>query len=251
MYNAPETPFLQEQIRLTLKDFEDSYAPGDSVHDAVSNKSFTGIIGPFGVGKSTLVEAALQIEPQLKAIHTTTTRGRKPEDPAHFRTADEGVTFSTFRDAVADRSLVNYSVIPGADIYGTFPEDFPDTYSIGPFLPQSMHHIEQAGFKNYRFIYIVSPGELWRGYVEKSRRNMSPDRFLARAYEAAISLQFAKDNQDRLTFIENIDGPAGIATTAQKIARLSLFQANEALDTEKANQYLNEMLAVARELASA
>lgn len=246
-----EPDFLKNEIRQTLHEHQSHYLTSDTTKDALSTKTFTGIMGPFGTGKSTLSDDVLVLEPSIKPIHTTTTRRRKPEDPAGFKTADEGVTFSSFRDAVNEGSLVNYSVIPGADIYGTFSEDFPAKYTIGPFLPSSIHHISRAGFEKSHFVYIVNSGDVWRSFIEKSRRSLPPKTFQSRAQEGLSSIDFALNHLDTFKFIENIPGPEGIRNAAQKIAAIALNQSVATLPPEIAEIYLQEMRSVANELIEA
>lgn len=243
-----ESNALKNQIRAELHVPEAIYEPGESVHAKVGTKSFTGVIGPFGIGKTTIVDEALRLEPSLAPINTTTTRQRKSGDPSGFTTAEDGITFTFFREAVKNRQLVNYSVIPDVDIYGTFPEDFPAEYTIGPFLPAGIRHIEKARFKSHRFIYLVASGELWREFIEKSRRGMPDKEFQARAHEALDSIRFAERNSELFDFVENTGGPDGLARTAYKVAQLALFHPEETLSRETAVRYLAEMSAVAQEL---
>lgn len=245
----PESPFLRQQIRETLHSHEPDYTAGESVYDQVSNKFFTGVIGPIGIGKTTLVNEVLHLEPTLRPINTTTTRHRKPEDPKTFKTAEDGITFSSFRDAVNKRELVNYSVIPGADIYGTFPDDFPTKYTIGPLLPSGVEQIARAGFEDTHFVYVVTPGEIWRHFVEKNRNALPSEKFKARMNEAIDSIMFAQEQTHLLTFLENKAGLAGFVETSQKLADLALFRSHESLSEKEAHIQLESMLATATDLA--
>lgn len=236
-----ESPFLQEQIRTQLYAHQFDYEPGILARDGVDRKVFVGIAGPFGVGKSTITDEVLYINPDIQPINTTTTRGRKPEDPAGFKTANEGVTFTSMRDAVNNGELVNYSVIPGADIYGTYADDFPGKYSIGPFLPASIDHIMKAGFERSHFVYIVTAGDLWRSFIEKSRQSLPAEKFQSRVKEALHSIDFAMKNAEILHFIENRPGQDGIARTASTISKLATTGITETLSFDDAKQYLADM----------
>jgi len=241
-----ELPIIKEQIRQTLHDFEPYYAPGNTVADELQDKYFTGVVGPFKTGKTFLTTKAMELEPEITPINTTTTRGRKDEDPEGFKTNQ---TFMSFRDAVNDGSLVNYSVIPGADIYGTYPDDFTAPYNIGPFLPSSIPQIERAGFKNHRFIYIVTAGELWRSFVEAGRSHMDKERFKSRIYESIDSTQFALEHLDTFNFVENTYEEKGTKKAARQISQLALFHAQETIPQEDAKILLEQMRATAIDLA--
>lgn len=244
-----ESPDLKEQIRETLHAHEPDYTPGQNVYNQVSNKFFTGVVGPIGIGKTTLVNEVLHLEPTLKPINTTTTRQRKPEDPRTFKTAEDGITFTSFRDAVNDGELVNYSVIPGADIYGTFPEDFPAQYTIGPLLPSGVEQISRAGFEGSHFVYVVAPGYIWRHFIEKNRQALPKEKFQARMNEAIDSIHFAQEHSHLLTFVENKAGLAGFVETTQKLADLALFRTNEGLSKGQTDATLESMLTMATDLA--
>ncbi len=251
MFTESEPEFLKEEIRTQLESIKSDYSAGDTAQESVSGKTFTGIAGPFGVGKTTITNEINKFKPSIFPINTTTTRARKPgnEDPRGFKTADEGITFGLILEAVERRALVNYSVIKGGDIYATFPEDFPGRYNMGPLLPSSIEQIAKAGFKEAHFVYIVTPGELWRSFVEKSRRQMETKRFQLRVAEAIDSLSFARENLDLLTFVENKAGQEGIAAAAKEIRGITFMDKVASLPIEKAKQYLDEMYSEAEELA--
>lgn len=249
MVHHEETPEFKAAVRKDLRERQHRYKAGKSVRNQVSDKVFVGLAGPFGVGKSTITEEVLRIKPEIEPILTTTTRGRKGEDPSGFKTADEGVTFESMQQAVHDRELINYSVIKGADIYGTYPEDFPAQHTIGPFLPTSIEHIRKAGFERTHFVYVVSAGELWRGFVEKTRRGLPADRFQSRTNEAISSLSFALNHMGQLSFVENTEGKKGAHSAAKKIAKLTLTGHANMLPPDVAEIYLHEMLEEAKKLA--
>jgi energy-coupling factor transporter ATP-binding protein EcfA2 len=240
---------LKEEIRKELSEIEPTYVPGNDTIDEAAHKTFTGIIGPFGVGKTTITEIISQLKPTISPINTVTTRPRKHgEDPAGFRTADEGISFEMFRKAVKEQALINFSVIPGGDIYGTFPEDFPGEFNMGPFLPGSIKHIENAGFHNKHFAYIVTPGEVWRGFVEKSRRHMPESRFQSRVNETLDSTSFALLHPEKLSFVENNIEGNGAWKPAQEIQNLTLKGIPPSISLEKAMQYLVEIQSQAKDL---
>lgn len=250
MPSSPESPIFQEQVRQELLARYDSYTASDEARAKVSGKTFTGVSGPFGIGKSTIVDEVLHIKPGICPIYTTTTRHRKPEDPAGFKTADEGVTFASMRDAIRSGEVINYSIIPHSDIYGTFPEDFPAMHTIGPLMPSSMDQISNAGFETYNFVYVVAAGELWRSFIEKSRRSLPKAKFESRVEEALDSIELTLDNPELLFFVENNEGEDGVQQAAETIAKISLNQTATTLDSHRAEAYLQQMRTVAHELVS-
>ena len=187
MFHEEETPFIQEQIRTKLYQNQSYYEAKSTVRDTIQDKTLVGVVGPFAIGKASVIQEAVRQESLLTPFHTTTTRARKATDPQGYKTASEGVTYAHFQDAVEAQALVNYSVIPGAAAYGTFPEDFVGEYTIGSLLPSSIEHTMAAGFKETHYVYLLSPGTMWRAYINKSR-STTTENLTIRAHEALDSI---------------------------------------------------------------
>ena len=243
-----EPEFLKREIREFLSAEQAHYEPNPSTQDSVSNKIFTAVIAGIGGGKTTTTNEVLAIEPHILPINTSTTRASKPEDPSGFKT---GLSFEWFRDKVGNADLINYSVIPNADIYGTLPEDFPGEFNIGPFLPSGVAQIERAGFKRLNLVYLVSPGDDYESFVNEIRPNVSEEYLKIRAKETVSSIQFAQENINKLTFVENLheDNRAGITKVAKKICEITMHNAGSDISPTQVQAHLGEMLAVANKFA--
>lgn len=250
MATGEEPQFLKNEILDALVRLQPHYVAGIDAQNAVRNKTFTGVVGPFGIGKSTITAVVSEIEPRITHINTTTTRKRKfgeDADPEGFVTADEGMTYEGFKALADNGELINFSVIPGVDAYGTTPEGFPGEYNIGPFLPGGVDQVVNAGFREYHFVYLLAPGEMWKNYVNNSRRNLDPQVFKKRALESLDSLEFAHDNLGLFHFVESLDVPGGIQKAAQKIVDITMHQSHPILLPDRAEQYLAEMKKVAED----
>lgn len=227
-------------LRLLLEREYSRYLPSTDVQKANANKVFTGVLGPFGIGKTVGVNAAIAIEPRLHTIDTVTTRNWKPEDPAGFIT---GVSFEDFYRYTKEGKFVNYSLIPDGDAYGTFPEGFTAEYNIGPLLPGSVDQIINAGFRDYHFLYLLSPGSVWRSFVENSRRGLEPATFRKRLVESIDSIEYAEDNISLFQFAESLDEPngEGIRKVGQKIVDVTFRNTHPVVLPETAQARLAGM----------
>lgn len=233
-----------------LAALEKEYAPNAEVRAAHSTKTFTALIAPFGSGKTVISDEVIRLDPRIQLINTSTTRHRKPEDQPNFRTADEGITTEWFLEKAQNGELTNFSVIPQTDAYGTLSEGFPGDHSIGPFLPSGLEQIKRAGFKRVNPIYIVTPGEMWRGFVDKSRRGLPAQKFTHRALESIDSTEYALSHMDDFIFLKNdIAGAEGITKLARTIVAITLNEVSEKpLSREEATTHLQDMRAVAKDL---
>lgn len=235
-----------------LYELEPSYVAGEVTKEEVKDKTFIAVVAPYRSGKTVVTDAVVAMEPRIQLINTSTTRARKPaEDQPNFKTATEGITCEWFLQKVNEGALANYSVIPDVDAYGTLAEDFPGNYSIGPFLPSGLVQIRKAGFKRLHAVYILTPKELWREFVNESRDELGDEKFKKRALESIDSANYALNNIDDFIFLENsVKGPEGIQKLAHTICDIALNNnLKHGLSKHKATQYLQGIKTVAEELA--
>jgi guanylate kinase len=245
-----EPQFLIDEIRTGLERALPRYSAGTHSQIGVSNKEFTGVVGPFGIGKTVITTESTRLEPRLRPINTKTTRKHKDEDPKGFIT---GVSFTEFRDDVNAGNFINYSIIPGGDAYGTLPEGFTSEYNIGPLLPSSINHIVNAGFRDYHFVYLIAPGNMWREYVQKSRLHLNPTTFRNRLLETLDSIDIAERNMDLFNFVESLNEPdnAGISKAAEKIIDITFRRSHSILHPDTVRGYLSEMSTAANDMLEA
>lgn len=242
-----ESPEHIAYLRNKLIKQQSSYVASVETQRAMAGKTFTGIVGPTGIGKTTITSRVLELDSDIKPIDTITTRNRKPngEDPEGYQTADEGITFQSISDAVDNGEFVNYFVNPNGHVYATRPEGFTARHNIGPFVSDNIDQMLNAGV-DANFVYIIAPGEIWRSFIQKSRLEYKDLR--ARAEEAIDSITFAQRNITDLKFIENTGG--NIDDMANNFIDIAVMnRTNPILLPGRIEQDLAEMLAVAKDLA--
>ena len=244
--------FLKNQISIELYNHQDDYHPGTLAQDGVTNKVFVGVVAGIAAGKSTFTNEVHRQYPQIGLIDSRTTRGPKPDDPEGYKTAADGITHSVALDAVNSGEVVNYSAIRGGNVYFTLPEDFPGKYSTSPFLPSSIDHVRRAGFERDHFVYIVAAGELWKRFVTKmlaeAPQEMPIEHLETRIVELLDSTQFALDNPELFTFIENSEDPRVFQYGVDTIAKLALEGTAVSLDFDSAKSRIEEMRTAAKEI---
>lgn len=235
-----ESPDFINRVLQSLREKEDVYLPGDHVYDALGARSFTAIVGPTGVGKTTISNEVIRLDPEVQLVNSTTTRERREGDPIGFRTATEGVTYGEFNDAVTNANLVNFNVI-GQHVYGTYQSGFPGQYNIGPIMSESIPQLDHSGFQRFNVAYMVVDRETYQQRLY-SERAAFPD-IQARLAEGQRSIDFARRNltEDWLRFVENLPEPNGVTKAARKIIAMTRGNSSEILLDSRAEQYLDEM----------
>jgi guanylate kinase len=221
----------------------------------ISSKTLTVLVAPSAVGKSTIITEVLRLckERGIDAgeVGTLTTRKRRSaSDPANYRTADEGITHEWMIDQISDKNLVNWSLSPTGDLYGTSADSFANAYNFLPVLPSSIPMLERAGFKEFHIVYITAPAVQWAERLDE-RRNDST--FAGRVHEAVSSLEFARHHIDSLHVVNNEttlqNGHPQPTGAAEQIIGIATGEAVQSQDSSL--ESINEMLVYAQQLLKA
>lgn len=175
-----------------------NYQPAPPVLERIKNVSLLIIIGPSGVGKSSVISRL-----GLHFVPSDTTRSARPEEKA-------GVDFYFLTDydqVVADiknGQFVQVAVGPGGDFYATRASSYPAAgFAVMPVVSDVVPIFRKLGFAKTISAFIAPPN-----YKEWMRRmgshQLEGEQLTRRLAEARRSLNFAL--QDGLThFILNND----------------------------------------------
>ena len=233
-----------------LKEGVPTYQSNERIRKEVqeSGKTFTPVVGPFGVGKTTIVTRVTELDPTIQPISTTTNRPRKHKtDPQNFRTASEGITLDMLIDDIQQGNVLNYDVIvETGTIYATPPDGLTAQHNIGPFTAASIDTFQKLHMKHFTPVYIVSPVALWSDFIRTSlgeRHDLAADR----APEAIASAEFALEHLDVFDFVESRKG--SIDAAARTIIAITRGKPHTALDKQTAQEMLKDMITYAKSLA--
>tara|TARA_Y100000114_G_scaffold104614_1_gene97867 strand:- start:381 stop:1136 length:756 start_codon:yes stop_codon:yes gene_type:complete len=247
-------PELDPATRSTLRELNlrvATYEADQSVTDAIasSRKKVTPVIGGVAVGKTSITSLVTELDPTIRPINTTTSRSRKPSDPAGFRTASEGVTLEHLVNDIVDGEVVNYTVIEGTGtIYATYLDGFPGEYSIGPIVSDNIPVLQRSRFDQCRPTSIITPADAWAGFIQESLGERS-DAIINRIPETIASLTYAKKHLDSLYFVENSNQPGGREKAAAALINITKGDGSLATPKDRAEEVLTEMLHYAQSLA--
>ena len=204
-------------------------------------KTAIGLVGPAGIGKTTLSNEVARIDPDIDTIHTKTTRRRRADDPIGFQTADDGVTHQSMYRDIMNKTLVNYSVSTEGHIYGAAPEDFASAYTVGPTTTDSLENLSAAGFRDFFPVVMVSEGQIYQERLSKHLEQLPNPA--ARLNASLATITFARLNYDDrwLSFVDTSDGAQGLEEAANDVVKIANQRTLPIMTYERRLQLLTDM----------
>lgn len=206
------------------------YQPNEAVLAKLPDITFVAVIGPTGVGKTTLMNAASARCPALHQIISTTSRAPRPDESdgidMHFRTQAD------MEARIAAKEYVQVAPVYTGALYATAPEDYSmQGIAMSPVIADAMPAFKRLPFKAIRSIYVLPPSwDVWRKRIVG--HGFSESELEKRMLEAGRSLRYAIDNED-LVFVVNDD-----------VAQATMDFTQAALGAAAVNQYKSHDLAV-------
>ena len=208
------------------------YQPNDAALAKLPQVTLVAVIGPTGVGKTTLINAASARCPALHQVISTTSRTPRPDETndvdMHFRNREEMLARAQSKDYVTLVTNVT------GELYATAPEDYStEGIAIMPTLADAMPIFTTLPFKAVRSIFVLPPSwDIWRQRI--AGHGFSDEEFEKRMQEASRSLRYAIDSAENLVYVVNDD-----------VAQATLDFTQAALGASAAaNQYKSHDLAV-------
>lgn len=190
----------REEFLEILPNLSKGYYPSPGVLSKIGNLTLLMVVGPTGVGKSTLIERS-----GFAFVPSDTTREPRPGEKQgidmHF-TKDYGQVVS---DIKAGR-FVQIAVGASGDLYATSEDSYPDSgVAIMPIMADVVPVFRKLGFKKTITVFIAPPSEQeWMNRIRKP--GLSEKDIHDRLPEAIRSFQFAlSDKQTHFILNENIE----------------------------------------------
>lgn len=206
---------------------DSDYQPAPHVLDRLRQVTLVAVVGPTAAGKTTLMKAAMEIEPAFRMALNNTSRPPRPGE-------EEGVDyyFHTREEMIARIEKGEYvQVAPTVlgDLYATAPEDYTtEGVAMLAVLADAMPTFRALPFNMLRTIYVVPPSwEEWR--IRLDHHHFDAGQLQKRLAEAKRSLTFAVNALDCL-FIINDD----LTTAAERFVHLALgFRLTPEMEAEQ------------------
>ena len=170
------------------------YKPSAETLEKIASTHLLAVVGPTGVGKSTLIEA-LEVPVVLSDVTRAMRPGEKPDKSYHFR--------NDYLDIIKDikeGNYVQFLINSNGEFYGTRADSYVQNgVCTMAIVAQAIPHFRSLGFKQITQIYVMPPS-----YVEWMRRigGVRAKDLLARISEARQSMLFALEDP-RYQFVLN------------------------------------------------
>lgn len=184
----------------------------------LAGKYLVMLVGPSGVGKSTLMNRVVRQSSEFGRVTGFTTRPPRPDDEAglyRYYTKDQ------VQQKIAAGSLVQHAEFPTTGhIYGTEAHDYPARYNLKDTLANAVEEFRRLPFADTVTIGLTAPAEQWRAWF-LSRYPGPSDEALKRLEEARLSIKWCLSDS-RTYWLNNSDG--NLALTATKLIEIATTQ---------------------------
>ncbi len=178
------------------------YRPSTAALEHLKKVNFLAVIGPTGVGKTTLIREAKKQQQSLHLVLNNTSRDPRPDEKEGVDYKFETRAHMEERIAKGEYAQVAPSLF--GDLYATVAGDYSaEGVALMPVLADAMPVFRKLPFKSIRAVYILPPD--WQTWQERLRRHgFHADKLFLRFDEAVRSLEFAQED-DQLHFVINDD----------------------------------------------
>lgn len=158
---------IPEMDKATLiqkaRELEPEYAPSDDVKAQLSGLTLVAIIGPTGVGKSTIIEKS-----GIPYVKSDMTRALRPEEKDGVD-INQRSDYDKLWEELCAGEFAQYLIAHTNEFYGTKASSYPkDGACIMPIVTTALAAFEALGFGKIIKVYIVPPSfEEWQDRIKK------------------------------------------------------------------------------------
>ena len=239
------SPDIQDLFN-EAQDEETTYRPAPEVLEKLSKKDFIMIVGPTAMGKSTLMNKAVELDNEFARVSGFTTRPKRGNDEPglydYIPHTDEGI-----KEILAEKeagTLVQYVVFGTTGfMYGTRLKDYPGKYNLKDTLSNVANSLTELPFHSTHIIGIVTTPQAWQTWLAQRFEPDDPD-FLKRIDEAIQSLEWLL-NQPADTVAWVYNRPNDIETSANELVAIAKEGKHASIDYP---QYARDLLDMAKSL---
>lgn len=197
-----------------------SYQTSERNRELLASKHFSAIVGPAGIGKSTAMKRATELDPSFTVVGTGTSRPKRSNDnPELYTYIVTNEDFEALKYDIERKEVIQYAIDPTNDvIYLSRPEDYPGTYNLGDVWASAVPDFQKLGFKTLTTIALVAEPHDWEQWFHE-RFQIGDETAIKRIKEAQLALPMLIDSPYSIKWLLNKHGD--IDQTAQGIIDIS------------------------------
>ncbi len=240
-----------EKLVAEIAELTRGYVPMGGTAEVLQTKVVAPIVGPFGVGKSTLMRRVAEMNNDFSYVLGFTTRPRRPHEPdgvyRYIEHTEENL--EAMREQLINGELVQAVVHPTTGfIYGSDLDSYNNDFNILDVFSTVIHEFESLPFKELVTTYLVAPLPDWLARIEERGDIHSADELEKRWEEARLNLEWGIQNEARINWAENANGQLDAAAefvarvvrheqasdpNGPELARIMLMEAERQLTVER------------------
>lgn len=213
VYIPGQEPCLCE-IETLIKDGAENYYPNQSVAEHLQAVHLVNVIGPWAVGKTTIMRNAAARDPNFGMKLGLTSRPVRPgESPYSSRFLPhnrEGL--NAIYNKLTNGDLVQIKVHPtNGYIYGSEVEDYQKPYVMLDTMASAVENVHSLPFQGFTDIALAAPVDDWVKRIKLKSNGVSQEYITARLEEAHMNLSWSLEQGDNLSWVVNKNGESDSA----------------------------------------
>ena len=238
-----------ESVTGSLASIEPHYVCSDAIAEQMSDINRYLIVGPFCVGKSTLMTEVQAQSPDFVRVKGFTTRPQRlneVEDAYDFLPHDEP-TLQSLLDQVNRREVAQYAISPHTGYaYGSLPEAYSKpNVLLGIMAAAVDNSSEKLTFKKTQVVYLATPPQILHPRIRQRTGEVGIVDIRERLREGIDSVEWALDQDPAdITWLVN-DRPI------DKVAEWFLHETVEGVSQTSGPRYARSMLAELHDMKNA
>jgi len=184
----------------------DSYETSDAIKQALRQKELVPLIGPFAVGKTTLMRAAETLDRTFGRVRSFTTRPCRSgeEQDTYDFLPHSNATLSRIRAQVISGELVQFTVHPTTrNVYGSTLDSYRTVYSMLDTMPSALPGLESLPFRRIAKVAVAVPANVWEGRIAERLQSGDASDIRKRLAEGVANITWSLDQGHNLAWVVN------------------------------------------------